>query len=57
MRGVVAEVFDLIPRMTASLSIIFACRGRYSQTWTPGTLVPIGRNSPRISAGASGFMS
>ncbi len=28
-----------------------------SLNWRPGKLVSIGRNSPRISAGASGFMS
>ena len=31
--------------------------GRCSQIWMPGTAVAIGLNSPRISAGASGFMS
>ena len=42
---------DLMPRMIASLSIIFACSGRCSQIWMPGTFVVIGLNSPRISAG------
>ena len=28
-----------------------------SENWSPGTLVAIGLNSPRIAAGASGFMS
>src|SRR5256885_1997888 len=38
-------------RMMASLSVIFARRGRCSQTWMPGTFVGIGLNSPRISIG------
>ena len=49
--------FDLIPRMMARRSIIVACRGRCSQISMPGTFVAIGRNSPRTSAGAAGFMS
>ena len=32
-----------------------AVRGSSSQKWTPGTLVWMGLNSPRISVGASGF--
>ena len=44
-------------RMIASLSIIFARRGKSSQIWMPGTFVSMGRNSPRISAGAFGFGS
>src|SRR5262245_6868845 len=35
----------------------FATPGRCSHTWTPGTLVAIGPNSPRNSTGASGFRS
>src|SRR3954467_12107446 len=31
--------------------------GRCSDSWIPGTLVETGWNSPRYSAGASGFMS
>ncbi len=31
--------------------------GSNSQSWMPGTEVGIGWNSPRISTGASGFMS
>ena len=34
-----------------------AIRGRCSQSCTPGSVVAIGVNSPRTSAGASGFMS
>src|SRR5262245_59020883 len=36
-------------RMTASLSACFAILGRYSQTWIPGTLVPIGRKGPEMA--------
>ena len=43
--------------MTANLSIIAASRGSSSQISMPGTLVAIGLNSPRISAGASGLRS
>ena len=42
---------------TAALSIRPASRGKTSQISTPGTLVAIGLNSPRISAGASGLRS
>src|SRR5262245_49902040 len=42
-------------RMMASLSACFAILGRYSQTWMPGTLVPIGRKGPEIAR--PGFMS
>ncbi len=31
--------------------------GKCSQYWSPGTLVAIGLNSPRIASGAFGFMS
>jgi len=41
----------------AYLSARQASKGKCSQTCTPGRRVAIGRNSPRISAGASGFMS
>ena len=41
----------------ASLSQIVEIRGNSSQIWMPGTLVWIGLNSPRISAGASGLGS
>ena len=44
-------------RRRAILSINRACRGRSSQISMPGTLVRIGRNSPRYSFGASGFGS
>jgi hypothetical protein len=44
-------------RTTANLSEIFAWSGSNSLSSIPATLVRIGRNSPRISAGASGFMS
>src|SRR5262245_14902176 len=44
-------------RMIASLSAICAWRGSSSQICMPGVFVAIGLNSPRISAGASGFMS
>ena len=44
-------------RTTASLSIIAASFGNSSQIWMPATFVLIGLNSPRISAGASGFRS
>src|SRR4051812_40810356 len=49
--------FDLIPRTIASLSITPAKSGMYWQISMPGTFVAIGVNSPRISAGASGFIS
>jgi hypothetical protein len=48
---------DWMPWTTASLSAIFACKGISSQMSKPGTLVRMGLNSPRISTGASGFMS
>ena len=38
--------------MMVNLSIILASRGMCSQISMPGTLVAIGRNEPRISAGA-----
>ncbi len=44
-------------RMTAHLSMRAASCGKTSQIWMPGTLVAIGLNSPRISAGASVLMS
>ena len=44
-------------RNTTHLSMIAAMRGMCSQISRPGTLVRIGRNSPRISLGASIFMS
>ena len=44
-------------RRTQILSIIRAVRGISSPTWMPGTLVAIGLNSPRTSAGASGLGS
>ena len=43
--------------MIENLSANLARRGKNSQMSIPGTLVRIGRNSPRYSAGASGFMS
>ena len=48
---------EVMERMTANLSAWRAVRGRCSQTWIPGTFVGIGLKVPRISAGASGFMS
>jgi hypothetical protein len=44
-------------RTTAYRFARAASFGRCSQTRSPGTLVPIGRNSPRTSAGASGLGS
>ncbi len=44
-------------RMGTSLSIMPARRGKCSQISMPGTLVLMGLNSPRTSAGASGFRS
>ena len=44
-------------RTIANLSIIDACNGRCSHIRYPGTFVGISLNSPRISAGAVGFMS
>ena len=43
--------------MIVSLSAMPASRGISSQMSMPGTFVAIGRNSPRISAGASGLRS
>ncbi len=43
--------------MSATRSMIFAMRGKCSQICTPGTLVEIGLNLPRMFSGASGFMS
>ena len=42
-------------RMTAHLSMRAAMRGKTSPIWMPGTLVAIGLNSPRISAGRVGL--
>ena len=44
-------------RTIAILSITRASPGRCSQICTPGTAVEIEANSPRMSAGADGFMS
>src|SRR5438105_1410439 len=44
-------------RTIAYLSARFARFGSSSEISIPGTLVLIGLNSPRTSAGASGFMS
>ena len=44
-------------RNGTSLSMIAAMRGMCSQISMPGTFVGIGRNSPRISAGAFLFKS
>ena len=44
-------------RTTASLSAILAWSGISSQMSKPGTLVLIGLNSPRYSAGAPGLRS
>ena len=43
--------------MIVNLSIIAACFGRYSHSATPGSLVPIVPNGPRISGGACGLTS
>src|SRR5689334_10240752 len=43
--------------MMANLSAILARRGKSSQISMPGTLVGMGRNSPRTSDGASGLRS
>jgi hypothetical protein len=47
----------LSERTTMYLSACRARCGRCSQTRMPGTLLAMGLNSPRISSGASGFMS
>lgn|GEM_PF-605800 len=47
----------VIERMMQSSSACRATAGRSSQNCSPGTLVAIGRNAVRISAGASGFGS
>src|SRR5688500_6906771 len=39
------------------LSMHAALLGRYSQSWMPGTLVPMALNCPRYSLGASGLGS
>src|SRR6266849_5762165 len=44
-------------RTTQNLSETWASRGRCSQIRSPGVRDAIGRNGPRISLGASGFMS
>src|SRR5438270_6501211 len=44
-------------RITVSLSMIAACRGRCSENRTPGTLVAIVPNGPRTSEEASGLGS
>src|SRR5437870_3905000 len=44
-------------RMIVRRSATRARWGRCSQAQRPGTAVAIGRNSPRTSAGALGFMS
>ena len=44
-------------RIIATLSIFRANSGKCSQISAPGTLVLIGLNLPRMSSGASGFMS
>src|ERR1043165_7424788 len=46
-----------MPRMRTYLSAILARRGKSSQISMPGTLVGMGRNSPRTSDGASGLRS
>ena len=46
-----------IERITATLSISPAIRGRCSQMWTPGSLVAMGLYSPRMPSGASGLRS
>ena len=47
----------VIERITAYCSESFANRGISSQIWKPGVAVLMGRYGPRISCGASGFMS
>ena len=44
-------------RQRAQDSLRFASSGRCSQIWSPGVFVAMGRNSPRISLGESGFRS
>ena len=44
-------------RTSVKRSATLACRGKSSQISMPGTLVRMGRKSPRNSDGASGFMS
>ena len=44
-------------RITAHWCISAAIRGKHSPIWMPGTLVSMGRNSPRISTGASVLIS
>jgi len=55
--GVAARRMSVIPvdmpRRMANLSACRAVRDKSSQMLTPGTLVAIGANAPRISAGAS----
>src|SRR5437870_12341234 len=53
------DICELLPLQAtiANLSAIVACNGNSSQMSMPGMLVRIGRNSPRISTGAFGFMS
>jgi len=52
---VVAAVAVVHRRINASLSMRFAMRGRSSEMWTPGTLVLMEENAPRISEGASAW--
>src|SRR5918911_5522558 len=48
---------DTSERTTASLSNIFAWRGKCSLICTPGTVVGIGLDSPRNSGGGAGLRS
>ena len=52
-----AEIRGEFKPIKTNLSIILAISGKCSPMSMPGTLVLIGLNSPRISAGASGFRS
>ena len=57
MPGPCAVIVWPSERTSAQRSITFASPGMCSQIDTPGAAVAIGRNSPRISSGASGFRS
>src|SRR5436309_2862908 len=50
-------ILCVIDRSRQTLSAIDASPGRCSQTWTPGTAVLIGLNSPRTLSVAAGFRS
>jgi hypothetical protein len=47
----------VMDRISVTLSMIFATRGRRSHTWIPSALEAIGLYGPRIPSAAAGFMS